>query len=291
MRTIEAEVERGMLLDLKATTAEVIIAAQELVGLVEQAHALAEELEATDNGWPLALRNKCRLPALISERQALEFLFSDIDTLIVARAEFLKRPVEFPDAGLRATKTREAVARAVETGKPFGLFALGAGEAKAHIAAVKVSGLIPASIDDWVHVQRYIALDEKVISFVSRWNQFADELSIPRLEGGIAALRQIEIVATIAKKAHRLATEFDTTLSNKVEAVFCAAPSQTLMGSSAELRDIKAQLMRHLTKVELAKAATQLSTLQEKLVGKTGPVSIALKPVYREPTWLSRHAF
>ena len=277
MRTIEAEVERGALLDLKATTADVLIAAQELLVLVEQAYALAEELEANDNGWPLALRSKCRQPALISERQALEFLFSDIDTLIVARAEFLKRPVEFPDVGLRATKTREAVARAVETGKPFGLFALGAGEAKAHIAAVKVAGLTPASPDDWVHVQRHIALDEKVVSFVSRWNQFADELSIPRLEGGIAALRQIEIVATIAKKAHRLATEFDTTLPNKADAVFCAAPSKALMGSSAELRDIKAQLLRHLTKAELAKAATQLSTLQEKLAGKTGAVSIALK--------------
>jgi len=277
MRMIEAEVERGDLPDLKATTAEVIIAARELLNLVEEAKALVEELEAADGGWPLDVRIKCQLRSTVSERQALESLFTDIDALTEARAEFLKRPVDFPDAGLRTVKTREAVARAVETGKPFGFISLGTGEAREHIAAVRVSGLSPASIDDWVHVQRHIVLHEQVVSFVSRWNQFADELSIPRLEGGVSALRRIEMVTTLAKKAHRLATEFDTAIPKKAEAVFSSPPGRGWMGSSAKLHEVKTQLLRHLTKTELSKAATQLSTLQEKLAGKTGPMSIALK--------------
>lgn len=282
MRTIEAEVERGELLDLKATTAEVLIAARELLELVEETKTLVEELESADGGWPLKLRMKCRLSSFVSERQALESIFSDIDALIEIRADFLKRPVEFPDAGLRTVKTREAVTRAVETGKPFGLITFGVGEAKEHIASVKVSGLPPASIDDWTHVQRHIGLHVQVVSFVSRWNQFADELSIPRLEGGVSALRRIELIATSAKKAHRLATEIDTTLPKKADAVFCAAPTKALLGGSAELHEVKTQLLRHLTKAELSKAATQLSTFQEKLAGKTGPVSIALKQFAKE---------
>ena len=277
MRTIEAEVERGDILDLKATTAEVLTSARELLEMVEEAQALVEELETTDGGWPLELRVKCRLPSFASERQALESLFTDIDALIEARAEFLKRPVEFPDNGLRAVKTQEAVARAVETGKPFGFIALGVADAKEHIAAVKVSGLSPTSTGDWAHVQRYIGLHEQVLSFVIRWNQFAGELSIPLLEGGVSALRRIEIIATSAKKAHRLATEFDTTLPKKADAVFCSAPAKALMGGSTELSHVRTQLLRHLTKAELSKAATHLSTFQEKLAGKTGPVSIALK--------------
>jgi very-short-patch-repair endonuclease len=277
MRTIEAEVERGDILDLKATTAEVLNAARELLELVEEAKALVDELEFADGGWPLELRNKCRLPSFVSERQALEFLFKDIDALIEARAKFLKRPVEFPDAGLCSVKTREAVNRAVETGKPFGFIALGTREAKEHIAATKVSGLSPTSIGAWMHVQRYIELHEQVLSFMSRWNQFAVDLSIPRLEGGISALRRIEMVATLAKKAHRLATEFDIKLPKKAETVFSSAPVKALMGSSADLQEVKNQLLRHLTKAELSKAATQLSTFQEKLAGKTGPVSFALK--------------
>ena len=163
IRRIEAEVERGDLLDLKATTAEVLIAARDLLELVEEAKTLAEELESGERDWPLDLRIKCRQPSFTSERQALESLFSDINALIGARAEFLKRPVEFPDAGLRTVKTREAVARAVETGKPFGFIALGSSEAKEHIAMIKISGLSPASPDDWAHVQRHIELDLSLI--------------------------------------------------------------------------------------------------------------------------------
>ena len=277
IKRIDAEIERGELLDLKATTAEVLVAARDLLESVEQAKTLAEELEFAESGWPLDLRIKCRQSSFTSERQALESLFSDIAALVEARAAFLQRPVEFPDAGLRTLKTRQAVARAVETGKPFGFIALGTGEAKEHIAAVKVSGLSPTSTDDWAHVQRHIELDTTVLSFVSRWNQFADELSIPRLEGGISALRRIEVVAVLAKKAHRLATEFDATLPKKADAVFCSAPAKTLLGGSAELHEIKNQLLRHLTKAELSRAATQLSTFHEKLAGKTGPVSLALQ--------------
>jgi very-short-patch-repair endonuclease len=277
IRAIETEVERGDLLDLKATTAEVLLAAKELLELVEQAKALIEELETTDSDWPFDLRMKCRLPSFASEKQALESLFADIDALVDARAEFLKRPVEFPDAGLHAAKTREAVSRAVETGKPFGFVAFGAGEAKEHIGAVKVSGLPPTSKDDWAHVQRYIGLHGQIVSFVSRWNQFADELSLPRLDSSVSGLRQTEKIATLAKKAHRLATEFDVILPKKADAVFISPPDKALIGSSAELHKIKTQLQRHLTKAELSRAATLLSNLQEKLAGRTGPVSVELR--------------
>ena len=238
---------------------------------------MTAQLEANHGGWPIDLRRKCRQLTYGAERQALESLFADVDSLFAARAAFLTRPVEFPAAGLQSAKTREAIARAVETGKPFGYIAFGLREAKEHVAAIKISGLAPESIDDWVHVQRYIGLHTEIVSFVSRWNRVAAELSIPQLEDGISSLRQIEIVVTLAKTSYRLATEFDNILPAKAESVFRAAPVKALMGGSAELNLVKSHLLRHLTRADLAKAATQLSTLQEKLTGKSGPVSISLK--------------
>jgi very-short-patch-repair endonuclease/DNA-directed RNA polymerase subunit L len=277
IRIIDAEVERGEILELKASTAEIISAARELLDLVEEAKSLVEELELTNENWPFELRAKCRLATFASERQALESLFSDIDALIVARADFLKRPVEFPDSALGNTKTREAIARAAENGKPFGLFSFTAGEAKEYIAAIRVSGLPAVSKEDWAHVNRYLRLNEQVVSLVSRWNHFADDLSLPHLEGGVSALRRIEITATLAKKTHRLATEIDVALPQKADAVFSVTPHKALLGNTDELQKIKAQLHRHLTKADLSKAASQLSILQEKLAGTTGPVSIRLK--------------
>ncbi len=282
MKAIEGEVARGDLLSLKATTSEVLEAARELLGEVEEAKGLVEELEEFEEEWPLELRCKCRQASFKSERKALEALFYDLDSLIEDRAEFLKRPVVFPEEGLASPKTKEAVARAADKGKPFGRLSLGNGDAKEHIAAIRVAGLPPGSTDDWAHVNRYVQLNDKVLSFLVRWNQLVDELSIPEIQGGVASLRHLEIVGTAAWKAHRLATHYDARLPKKALKVFNKAPSKELAGTSSDLAAVRDQLRRHLTRAELSKAATELSVMHEKLAGKTGPVSEDLRAFLEE---------
>lgn len=277
MKTIEDEVARGELLPLKAMTPEVLQAARELLARIDEARAMVEELETVEGGWPLQLRVKCRLSSFVSERQALESLFSDLKALIEARAEFLKRPVEFPEEGLGSAKTRDAVERGAANGKPFGFIPFGNGEAKERLAKIRIAGLVPEGADDWAHVLRYIGLHEQVLSFVTRWNQFADDLSVPRLQGSVASLRQMELVAVAAHKAHRLAMQYDAVLPKKAEAVFDKVPAKELVGSNQELGTVRDHLLRHLTKVELSRAATQLAVLQEKLAGRTGPASEMLR--------------
>lgn len=279
IKKIETEVADGKLLSLKASTAQVMREANELLKHIEEALLLVQELEIFENAWPITLRTKCRQSSFASERQALESLFSDIDHLIAARAEFLKKPVEFPVAGFKSVKTREAVCRAALNGKPFAFIAIGVGDAKEHIAAIRVSGCVPSSIEDWAHVRSYIDLHERVVSFVARWNGLCEHLSLPRLEGGVLELRRIEVVATAAKKAHKLASHFDSILPKKAEAVFDRVPSKELIGTHAQLSVIRDHLLRHLTRVELAQAATRLSIFQEKLAGKSGPIAEVLRTI------------
>lgn len=277
IKQIEMQVSDGTLLPLKAFTPAVLEAARELAARVEEALALAIELGTTEGGWAFELRVKCQSPSFASERKALEALFSELDTLIQARAELLKRPVEFPEVGLSSVKTREAVVRAANSGKPFSLLSFGASEAKEQIASVRISGLPPASADDWTHVHRFLLLHEQVLSFVTRWNQFSGDLSIPRLEGGVSVLRRIETIANAARKAHRLATRYDAILPKKAEAVFECAPAKELAGNAEQLRTVREQLLKQLTRAELSQAATQLASFQEKLAGCSGPVSENLR--------------
>ena len=277
IKEIEDEVATGQVLPLKAATSSVLEAARDLSAQIREAIGLAETLEAVEGGWPSELRAKCRLPSFASERAALEALFSDLDSLIEARAAFLKRPVEFPEAALYSAKTREAVARAAEGDKPFTLFAVGVSEAKEHIKVVRVSGLPPAHADDWAHVRRFVELHEEVLSFVTRWNHCAAELAIPKLDGGVAKLRHIETTANLARTAYKLATFHDVVLPKNAELVFERAPAAELAGSSAELSSILEQVRRHLTRSELAQAVTVLANLQEKLAGTSGPVSSQLR--------------
>jgi very-short-patch-repair endonuclease len=277
IRAIESEVASGELLPLKTTTPELISAARDLLARVDEARLLADELQAVDGGWPLQLRAKCGQPSFGSEREALESLFPEMDILANARAAFLKRPVEFPDEGLVTRRTREAVARGVERGKPFGFMAFGDREAKGHIASVRVAGRAPRGTDDWTHVNRYVVLQEVILSFVVRWNHLAEGLSMPQLRGGISALREIELVANIARNAHRMAMDYDATLPRLAEAVFERTPARALAGTAEELNGVRGQLLRHLAKVELSRATIELTALQEACAGKTGPVSAALR--------------
>ena len=277
IKKIEADVAHGKLLSLKASTSEIMLAAHGLLKQIEEALILVEELESFEGGWPIQLRAKCRLPSFTSERQALESLFSDLDGLVAARAEFLKRPIVFPEAGLSSAKTRGAVARAVASGKPFGLISIGAGDAKEQLSTVRISGLAPATPADWAHVQHYISLHEKILSFNIRWNEIAGGFALPRLEGGVTALRRVELVATAAKKAHKLASHYDAIIPKNAEAVFDRVPTKELLGTYAELSTVRDHLLKHLTRAELSRAATQLSIFQEKLAGKTGPVTARLR--------------
>jgi very-short-patch-repair endonuclease len=274
---IEAQVSTGELLSLKAVTPHVLAAARELVSQIDEAVTLADELAKVEGGWPLALREKCLMSSFVSERAALEAMFTELDALIAARAEFLKRPVELPPAALSSQKTREAVLRAMETGKPFGLIPLGKAEAREHISAMRVAGLTPSKSEDWAHVDRYIRLHSEVLSFTTRWNQFSDDLSIPLMDAGVSNLRKNEGIAEQARKAHKLAMRYDAVLPKKAEAVFERAPKLQLSGSADQLRGVREQLMRHLTRAELSESATELASIREKLAGTTGPISERLQ--------------
>ncbi|MDB6159357.1 MAG: hypothetical protein JWO04_3063 [Gammaproteobacteria bacterium] len=277
IKEIEDAVANGQVLPLAATTPDVLEAARALFDQIQEATKLVEALETVESDWPSQLRIKCRQPSFASERAALKALFGDLDMLIDARAAFLKRPVDFPEAGLYSVKTRDAIARGAELGRPFAAIAIGATEAKEHIKLIRISGLPPAHANDWAHVRRFVELHEQVLSFVTRWNHCAAELSIPKLDGGVSKLRHIEVTANLARTAHRLATQHDVMLPRSAEAVFDKVPVAELTGNAAQLASILEQLRRHLTRADLAQALTLLAAMQEKLAGTSGPVSSQLR--------------
>ncbi len=277
MRRIGEAIERGEIIALNTSASDIILKTKELLELIGSAYALVEELESVGEDWPFELRSKCRQPAFVSERQALESLFSDIDALVEERAAFLIRPVQLPEQALEHVKTKEAVDRGSRTGKPFGAIPFSNAETKELVSAVKISGISPVTRDDWMHVNRYLALNQQLSTLQIRWNTIADDLSMPYLQGGITALRQIELTTTLAKKTHGLATGIDNELAIRAGEVFLSAPTKDLLGSSSDLKAIKNQLQRHLIKAELSKATALLNVINEKLAGKTGPVSLALK--------------
>jgi very-short-patch-repair endonuclease len=277
LKTLDHEIAEVPGLAVRGNTQEIHQQVQEFAKSIELACQEVEALETAASGWGQAFREKCRTPSYAAERSAFEALFTDIDRLVAARAEFLKRPVVFPQEGLNASKTVEAVARAAATGKPFGMLAVGVGDAKQHLAAVRVSGLAPQDADAWQHVQRHVQLHQELASFVARWNTFAEPLSLPMLSEGTLDLRHIEKLVTAARKAHRLGTHLDRILVHQAGQVFTDVPTAKLNGDTSGLREVGQSLHKYLTRARLARAAEGLTSFQERLGGKTGSISGKLR--------------
>ncbi|MBP0639719.1 AAA domain-containing protein [Cupriavidus sp. AcVe19-6a] len=277
LKSLDEATQTGVIPPLRAITPEVLQSARTLLAQLGDAQAELMAMAQVEGEWPGALRRKCAQPSFATEIGALVALFEDATRLVEARAAFMKRPVDFPAEALAHPKTVEAVGRAATTGKPFGFMAFGTGDAKEHVAKVKVNGLSPSTNDDWQHVQSYLKLHEQVLSFSSRWNPVAEVLELPSLDGGVARLRMLELVTAAAKKAHSMATRFDALLHRAGEAVFARAPATLAFGSHEDYEVVRSHIMQHLTRAELAEASIALSQLQERLAGKTGPVTQRLQ--------------
>lgn len=277
LKSLDAATQTGEIPPLRAITPEVLQSARTLLAQLGDAQTELKAIAEAEAEWPGVLRRKCAQPSYATEIGALVALFDDATRLVEARSAFMKRPVEFPSEALAHPKTVEAVGRAASTGKPFGFVAIGAGEAKEHIAKVKVNGLVPASTDDWQHVQSYLKLHEQVLSFSSRWNPVAEVLELPSLMGGVAHLRMLELVTAAARRAHSMATKFDALLHRAAAAVFVRAPANLACGSHEDYEVVRGHIMQHLTRADLAEAAIALSQLQERLAGKSGPITQRLR--------------
>jgi very-short-patch-repair endonuclease len=269
---IEANVESVELITLRTFTPRTLEYARKMLALTEEALGELSDIEEFGESWPLELRAKCRQSLFAAERDALESLLHGLDDLILLNAGFLKRPVSFPDEGLQHSRTLEAVNQAANTGKPFGFIAVGAGDARKHISSVLIVGRSPSTVEEWQHVQRFVSFHRSIREFCIRWNAVKDLLSVPSLEGGFGGMRRIVSVATIARKAHKLATHYDDVLVKQAREVFKDVPLDTLTGGREELESIRQHLIQILTLDELSQAPVQRNALNEKVAGGSGPI-------------------
>ena len=272
LRTLDEQARAAGTSALRRDDAATLAAARALLARLDEARALAAELESHEDDWPVKLRARCRHPSFAAEGRALAALFGELDGLAAEREGFLLRPVEVPAEALACARTREAVARGARTGRPFGLLPFGGGDARRHVPAIRVSALAPRSADDWAHVERWYLLHEKVTVVTARWNQFADELGVPAMDGGVTALKRIGQVGRVARLAHRLATEFDAELPVAARAVLAQPDESDFRGAAGSLARAARVLELHLSRAELGAAAVARSELRASLERVPGPL-------------------
>lgn len=276
-KRIELELQGDGQFVLNALTAQTLESVRRLLETTDESIALLMDIEHAGEEWPSSLRAKCRQAAFAPERRALEQLLKELDDFTKAWEEFLKHPVNLPDEILDNPKSIEAIKSATLTGRPFGLFSFGAGDARRHIQSVTVDGRPPIDAEEWAHVYQYVNLHGQVRAFCTRWNNVKELLSVPELSSGVAELRRLIVVATLARKAHWLAVHYDALLVKQALEVFKEVPRELSGGTRSELDALRQKLIQILTLNELSYAPVQLAQLTEKLAGCSGPVIEAFR--------------
>lgn len=120
---------------------------------------------------------------------------NDASALEVQREDHLGHAVELPADAEVDDGLTDAVFRAAEGRRPFGLFG-GNRETKARYAEIRIDGIPPADNEQWGTVHRYLEYLREVRKLAARWNYLRVDLDGPEIHGaGRGAAKEIGEVA------------------------------------------------------------------------------------------------
>ncbi|WP_347556852.1 AAA domain-containing protein [Robbsia sp. KACC 23696] len=262
----------GTIWTFRSDDAATVAQARALRDLIDAATHDVALFDDAEHAWFAPLRKRAADPAYKAEFAALLGLFPDAEKLIAARASFLERPVDIPDAALASSKAREAIARGAQSGKPFGMISFGAGEAKELLAKIHISSKPPAGAADWAHVQAFADLHGQIQSFARRWNPIAQALDVPEVTVDIGALRKLEVTVQAVRKVLDYWQRYDVPLPALAKAVFVNAAPFPLLAAAPEYTQIRRHLTANLSLIDSARARSDLAALKAQLAAFASPV-------------------
>lgn len=270
-REIGDQIENGELPPLANSSEEVRAKAAALEVIVRDGVALHEEIHGTGHAWVHGFHDVCRTRH--GQMGGLEALCEEIRRLESERRHFVDQPVSVPPAAEMDVELKEALARLSRGKAPF-LFPIGKTETRKKLAQITVSGLPPAGVPQWAHVERYFAFQLTWRALATRWNALAAELALPTVDPKESTqLSQLAVYQRLVDKIRRLVRDIEFRMPGMIETVF--GPSRSVApraGSRDDLRALHRILEVHLTRVHLADAWNALDGIKAKLAGKTGGV-------------------
>ena len=141
-----------------------------------------------------------RLGFVSPETQLFNNLLADMADVAQRRQAFLNRPVTIPEPGEHRQVLAQAIERAAQGTRPFGLLPLGKSAVRSLFAQIEVVGQKQVSVDEWQHVLAFLRYQTDVAKLTTRWNNISEELGLPTLPPDVAQS------ARMLADCHRLVT-------------------------------------------------------------------------------------
>ena len=130
---------------------------------------------------------------------ALASLIADASGLVEEQAEYLRRPVSFPQQF--PVEAEAIVARLAKGDQVFGFFAFKEKAYRDVVEAVRIAGRSPGNTSDWAYIHEHLEWRNKFFAIHQRWEIIAVERAAPQINLNEIGALQLDPRSTISLSA------------------------------------------------------------------------------------------
>lgn len=236
------------------------VAHQGVDGALAVAHlleSLKETFQATQaSSWLDPFRRAALLDPTNAWCVRLHELLTEMASVDAERAQLMRRAVAVPEGFVDNFDAREAIDRAAAGQRLWPIVALGKGEAKALVAAIRVNGgpVKDTDASSWQHVKAVIANLQRQRDIRAQWDEFAGEVGCPKhveakvsIELARATLRACQDARSKTGALTALTSDEVSLARVANDPAFCEELAQQIRAAAASIRLASAELYREQT--------------------------------------------
>ncbi len=209
-------------------------------------------------------------------------LFSDLKSelcdLLKERQKFVKTLVDISDPSSCIEDVTGAINNLIAGKRAFGIISFGNKSAKKIIDQTRISGEVPASIEQWRMALEFLVFQEDMRKFILKWNHVGQELELPELSYSYgSAFKEIQSIYNVINEAEKLAKDWDSIREEVSELFPHGIDIVKLPKCKVEIEKTIKAIELNTSRISLGAQRLKLQDLMEKLNESEGIVSEKIK--------------
>jgi len=248
---------------------------QELLGYIDEIHAIDNKVKAANKPWSGALKLFLEGNDSSQVTKLIDNLSNELNSINAERAIFLERPVSLPNDLQVNDGTTQAIANKMKGKSPFGISgALMKRPLIKKIEQISILSKTPRSPDEWEHVHRYFLISTRVNVLILKWNNIHSEFSLfSAFEIDIGSVKKIKEEIEIYCLIKRL-LELECLISEHGKQIF---DNHQIVDPTADLIQLKNCLNTNIDLYNSAVAGSKKDGISNKLAPFNGKITTLLK--------------
>lgn len=271
---IDFKVGQGKLLSLKDSQQSTLDSAAELMKVLKSWKYVEQDL--TKESWTISFQSKLsgmsRIDGVV---HGLTQVITEVVEVEKLRKEFAIKMMEVPETLGTHADALVGLSRLCE-GKSMFPLPFGKSDARQLLNAILIEGSVPANVEDWQLVQKYVQLQGQIRKCLVRWHGLAKEFPVPipvngtmqvpdfktvLHQAGLIRLLILKVYDTLPKIWEQAANVFEDTVVTTIR-----------QQGEAGLEELLASVQAHVSKGQFAHARERLTGMLAKCDRKQGPI-------------------